>query len=125
MNIVSVTTPTSVIKRTEYESYAHAKKAYDEHKGTRTPGTTSLVWHRDGKIFRRYRLDEDYEGEREVKFPRYRGRAPKYGEQTRRVSLRIPVTLCRKIEQEAEREGMEFSEVAVQRMRKGIMKTEP
>ena len=116
MNILTTSTPAGILERTEYANYAQAKKAYDEGKEARTSGPASLIWVREGLVYRRFRLDADFEGEREVVFKRREGRPPKYGEKTRRVCWNIPASVYAKIEAQAEAEGIDVSEAVVRRL---------
>jgi len=115
---LSLKTPAGELMRHECDTWTDALATYNEWTAQRTPGPASVLWLKRGQIYRRFRLDADYEGDRNITQPV----APdekgpyKFENGYKRVSLLMPTNLHTALKQEATDTGKSFSETVLSRI---------
>ena len=115
---ISLKTPAGELMRKECPSWASALGVWIEWTQQRTPGPASVLWLKRGAIYRRFRLDQDYEGDRNITQPVARDeKGPyKFENGCKQVSLYIPTDIYKALKQEAKSTGQTFSAVALSRI---------
>lgn len=113
-----IKTPSGELMRKECDKWADARQTWQEWTAQRTPGPASVLWLKRGQIYRRYRLDVDYQGDRLITDPVARDeRGPyKFENGYKRVSLLMPKDLHKTLTQEAKSLGRSFSETVLSRI---------
>jgi len=115
---LSLKTPAGELMRKECDTWADALATYNEWTARRTPGPASVLWLKRGQIYRRFRLDADYEGDRNITAPvAPNERGPyKFENGYKRVSLLMPTDLHTALKDEAETTGQTFSALVLSRI---------
>jgi len=111
--------PAGELMSHECDTWADALSTYNEWTAQRTPSPASVLWLKRGQLYRRYRLDQDYEGDRNITQPVARDEKGPYKFENgyKRVSLLIPTDLHEALKQEAETTGQTFSALVLSRIK--------
>jgi len=113
-----IKSPSGEHMRKECSKWQEALKTWQEWTAQRTPGPASVLWLKRGQLYRRFRLDADYQGDRNITDPV----APdekgpyKFENGYKRVCLLMPKDQYNALKDEAETTGQTFSALVLSRI---------
>lgn len=115
---LTIKTPAGELMRRECSKWSDALKTWQEWTQDRTDGPASVLWLKRGQIYRRFRLDADYEGDRLIIDPVEPDEKGPYKFENGhvKVSFNMPPELHKALKQEAKDLGQSFSETVLSRI---------